>query len=282
MIKVFVTDMDGTLLNEDHIISPQVAEAIKTLQGQGIEFLIATGRSYHSANPLLAAHGIQAPMINLNGAIFTDTQGQGHHPLPLETSTVDQMIDFLNQENIQYSLMTEDYYYLPNPEAFIQGVKAIIKKGSQDLQSAFKFETELDYVRDLADYRLNPDQLPLKIMVITEDLAAQAAFKDQFENQSSLDITSSGPDNLEVTHQQAQKGLALEKYVQSKGWTLADTATIGDSLNDRSMLRMSPLSFAMANASDDVKEMARYIAPANTEDGVAQVIYDILAGIYTP
>ena len=55
-----------------------------------------------------------------------------------------------------------------------------------------------------------------------------------------------------------------------------EVATIGDSLNDRSMLRMAKYSYAMENAPDEVKAMARYAAPANTDDGVAIVIERLL------
>src|SRR5699024_12560543 len=91
-----------------------------------------------------------------------------------------------------------------------------------------------------------------------------------------LDSTSSGPDNLAVTHSKAQKGFAVAEYAASSGIAMEDVATIGDSLNERSMLQTAGHSYAMDNASPELKEMAKFIAPSHREDGVAVVIEEIL------
>ena len=101
--------------------------------------------------------------------------------------------------------------------------------------------------------------------------------RQYLSNFSDLDVTSSAADNIEVTHINAQKGLAVEAYAQSQGYTLDEVATIGDSLNDRSMLQMAKHSYAMDNAPDHIKAMAQNIAPANTIDGVAIILEQLIA-----
>ena len=116
---------------------------------------------------------------------------------------------------------------------------------------------------------------PLKIMLIDrrpEILESARHFLKDF----AIDMTSSGPDNLEITSLKAQKGLAIEAYCQHHGFTKHQVLTIGDSANDRSMLAMFPNSYAMANAGQAIKDLASYEAPSNAEDGVAHIIYQLL------
>ena len=75
MIKLFASDMDGTLLNEKHVISKENAHAVKQLQAAGIEFIIATGRDYNMVRFLLDPHDIQCRVIGLNGATVYDVDG---------------------------------------------------------------------------------------------------------------------------------------------------------------------------------------------------------------
>lgn len=58
MIKVIASDMDGTLLGDDHRIAPETLEAIKEAQKAGIRFMIATGRNFRGAMAELKDTGL--------------------------------------------------------------------------------------------------------------------------------------------------------------------------------------------------------------------------------
>ena len=75
MIKLIVSDMDGTLLDEEMEISYANASAIKRAQSQGIHFAIATGRDFPMAFPLLEKNDIRCPLIAHNGAQYFDENG---------------------------------------------------------------------------------------------------------------------------------------------------------------------------------------------------------------
>lgn len=290
MPRLFVSDMDGTLLNEEHVITERTANAIKKIQQAGIEFVIATGRAYNSARPMLDAYNIQCKMINLNGAAVYDLNGNIETKIPLEADTVNDMLRHLDETHTNYSIMTEEFLYVDDKEAFTNRLEGLLRKlqietntniQTDDAHSSdAQFIHELNFIKGMDEFKHTGASSTLKFMVFGEPSDNKLAnFKEVFEKYSDLDITSSSPDNLEITHSKAQKGFAVEAYANSQGISMDDVVTIGDSLNDRSMLQMAGHSYAMDNASPEVKTMAKFIAPSHREDGVAQVIEEILKNL---
>lgn len=288
MIKFFVSDLDGTLLNRQHVVSDKNAEAIHRLEEAGIEFMVATGRTYHSARPVLDVHGINCWMINYNGAAVFDQTGQAVQTHAIKDQTVKELIDYFISNNIEHSIMALNSLYIPNRDDFLAQIQKVIQEQSKRSDdntggisglTASQFEAETAVTYDLDDFELRSDNPVLKIMIMDKDHTKLKDYRKDLESYRDLDITSSGPDNLEVTHIQAQKGLAISEYVEERGYTMDNVLAIGDSLNDRSMLKMAGYSYAMDNASDEVKKIAKYTAPSNADDGVSYVIDQILADL---
>lgn len=273
--------MDGTLLNEHHVISDNTAKAIKKLQEHGVEFMIATGRSYASAKPLLDQHGIEAKMINLNGAANYNQNGQLLDYIPIEVSSFQDILSFCDEHQLEYLIMTEHHIYVKDVQAFIDRSIIFLKKlysdvPESDLSSDAQFIEEVNHVKAIDDFKIDEEHHPLKIMTFSKNPQVFVPFKEKFEAYEDLDITSSSLDNLEITHNAAQKGLAVEKYLLDQDFGLDQVLSIGDSLNDRSMLKMAKYGFAMDNASDEIKTITNYLAPSNRIDGVAQVIEAVI------
>jgi hydroxymethylpyrimidine pyrophosphatase-like HAD family hydrolase len=91
-----------------------------------------------------------------------------------------------------------------------------------------------------------------------------------------LEVSSSGHNNLEITHRNAQKGIALETFVKSKGIDISETMAMGDSFNDVSMLERVGRAVAMGNADYEIKTLCDVITATNDEHGVAQAILEVL------
>ena len=175
MVKLFVSDMDGTLLNEEHVVSERNAKAIKALQQAGIEFVIATGRAYNSARPMLDAHKINCKMINLNGAAVYNLDGDIETKIPLEIDTVKEMLNYLEETKTAYSVMTDKYFYVGDKEAFVNRVKGMLRKleiekytniETDDAYSSdAQFIHELAYIKDMSEFSYTDDTTALKFMI---------------------------------------------------------------------------------------------------------------------
>ncbi|MBF6978783.1 HAD family hydrolase [Aerococcaceae bacterium zg-BR22] len=274
MIKLFASDMDGTLLDQNHELNQTNADAIKALQAHGIEFIISTGRDYQSARNFLANYNIDCAMINLNGAQIYDEKGQLLEQCPINNATTQQVFDYLHEKQLAHSLTTRDQYYLSNKQEYLNHM--LQAHDEIDEVTLAQVTDKIMVTLEASDYQLSDDNPVFKMMVISDDAQALDKARIYLESFSDLDITSSGPGNLEITHIEAQKGLALAKYLARKHYSFEEVLTIGDSLNDRSMLAMCPNSYAMDNASDEVKAMAAYLAPSNVDNGVATIIHQLI------
>lgn len=284
MIKLFVSDMDGTLLNENHVISDRTAAAVKKLQETtDIEFMIATGRAFKSASVLTSAQGISCRMINLNGASIHEEDGSLTDSTPLLSSTVVEITKYLDHLDVDYAVSTTNNYYVSDFDGFLERISHFMDVKQSDLVDKETDEVTNSQllahygdVKPVSEMNLTSDNPALKLLLFSSDSNTLVKIREQLSQYSDLDITASAADNIEITHRDAQKGLAVEAYAKSQGYTMNEVATIGDSLNDRSMLQMAAYSYAMENAPERIKEMAKNIAPANTSDGVASVIETII------
>ncbi|EHR37168.1 Cof-type HAD-IIB family hydrolase [Facklamia languida] len=276
MIKLFASDLDGTLLGKDHQITPGNAQAVHDLQASGIDFIVATGRDLYSCRKLLAAANIQCDVIVLNGAAIYNRDDQLIFQQGLDVAVTQALVKDLNQRQLDYSIMGATHFYVRNIQDFYNRLMTTLHEDPQAETTNAQLRDQFGMVKSLDDYSLDQDP-PFKLMVMSKQAAALEAFKAEWQDEASLDITSSGPDNLEITHHLAQKGLAIQRYLQNKDYGLDQVASIGDSLNDRSMLQMTGYSYAMSNASSAVKQLAKDLAAPHDEDGVAQVIQMILS-----
>ena len=93
-IKLFVTDLDGTLLPSGAAVPPENIEAVKRAVDAGVIVTIATGRMYRAALPVAEALGVDVPIITYNGAMIKSTKGKVYYTNFLKPEIICQVIDF--------------------------------------------------------------------------------------------------------------------------------------------------------------------------------------------
>lgn len=275
MLKFFVSDMDGTLLGENHLISAETAKAVKTLQkNSDIEFLIATGRDYLSARPLLDLHEIECDLITLNGAATYNKDGKVTNTFAIDKEFVDEATSYLTELGVVFLLMGDNIYFTPDADGYIASMSSYIDVIEERfLEKDVKITSHTDLIKDLNEYeRLNKPDI-LKIFISSQDYNVLDEIRNKFKDYSEIFLTSSGDYNIEINAKGVHKAAAIRNHVEEKGFTMENVLAIGDSFNDLTMLEEAGFSYAMENARDEIKEAAQNIAPSNKEHGVAQVIY---------
>jgi Cof subfamily protein (haloacid dehalogenase superfamily) len=284
MIKCIATDMDGTLVSAEHIISEENKAAILAAQAKGIEVVVATGRSYEEASYVLRDSGIQCPMILVNGAEIRTKEGTliGDNPIA-KTEAID-IAKIFHELDIYFEVYTDKGTYTNDRE---KGLALIV-----DIFFSINPDADRDFVLEEAKVRFAegnihvvPSYEPLfrseehkilKFLVFSFDEEKLITAKKVLENFQQLAITSSARGNLEVTSIRAQKGVALEQFVKERGIRLEDTMAIGDNFNDVSMLSRVGRSVAMGNAAPEIKAMCHYVTLTNDESGVGKAILEAL------
>lgn len=276
--------MDGTLLNSQGMISEETKQAIQLAKEQGIEFLVATGRSWEEARYVLDKEEIDCAAICVNGAEIRSSKGEILHSIGMDGETAEKVAKVFDEVGMYYELYTPegtwtadeelgiqslvDIYHTANPSEDVEEIRDAVKK--RFTHSSLRIVDQYQEVFQAEDCTI------YKFLAFSMDEELLLKVSDRLREIEGIDVTSSGRHNIEVSHKQAQKGIALKEWTAKLGISLQDTMAIGDNYNDLSMLQIVGHSFAMGNAEQAVKQVCRYTTATNSEDGVAKAIRKLL------
>lgn len=281
MIKMIASDMDGTLLSSHLAISETNKEAVLEAQAQGIEFMVATGRAYSEAKPALDDAGIKCCMITGNGAQIFDENGEAIVTFSIDKKTTKEIMTTLREKNLYFELMTTNGVYAESQPQRVENFATLL--ANQVPHLTFKMaiamaSTHLNmlpvhYINNYDELLVDDSVEILKVIAFSDEgPKLLRPIADELEANGPLYVTASFPNNIEINHKDAQKGNAVKLMAEKRGIGLEDVMTIGDNFNDVSMLKVAGVSFAMGNAEEDVKKIAKYEADTNMNHGVGKAI----------
>jgi Cof subfamily protein (haloacid dehalogenase superfamily) len=206
--------------------------------------------------------GLDDPVVCYQGAVVAEpTTGRWlrHVPIPLQLAR--EAISALNNEGFGLNCYVGDELYVSEvtPEA----------RRYADFQSL-----ELHPVGDLLAWLGDP---PTKLVVIGDPEALddlEQRMLGRFEGR--LYISKSLPYFLEFASPEVTKATGLDFLSEHLGFARERTVAFGDGENDIELVDWAGYGVAVANAHDQVKEVADFVCPSVDEEGVAQVIESYL------
>lgn len=280
MVKFIASDMDGTLLNKDQKVSKENKEAIERAQKEGVEVIIATGRSYQEARFALDEAEIKCPIICVNGAVVYTKEGTIAASNLLDKDTVKRVVDYLEKIGIYFEIYTNHGTYTKDYENSIATIVDILLTANPDLDplkvtEQAKQRMEVSNIQSVGtfDELFQKDGMECyKFLIFSIDFEKLGEIASFLKENTTLAVSSSGRENLEVTSKDAQKGIALEKYVKQRGGSMTEAMAIGDNFNDVSMFERVGRSVAMGNAPAEIKAICDFTTDTNDENGVANAI----------
>ena len=284
MIKLIVSDMDGTLLAHDSSISKGNIEAIRYAQSKGVQFAIATGRDYSSLKGILEAHDLKCFSILGNGAQFCNENGEILSSAYFPKKCFKQVLQIFDELKIHYMIFTANGFYStaePNVvrDAFIDRCVVQFKRKREDyLDDGCNQDMacmKLKKIGDLDDF-INSSIDIIKVEAFNNDVSLIEKAKEKLQEIDGIAYLSSFDDHIEVTDKAAQKGLILENVIEELGYSKDEVMVLGDGLNDITLFERFKYSFAPGNANETIKAMAYQVVGACEEDGVSQAIYMML------
>ncbi len=259
MIKVIVSDMDGTLF-KDHKktifnLSDRNEEALKKLHNSNISFFVASGRMYKYGIKLLKDHHFTN--IICSGFNGSDIYDNGKSPIryTLDFNIVKDILDHLKDyKNLYIQVQTLDGNRIfNNPNLPI--VDTYRKQNS-----LFHLDNvvEIPMEEYLEIYR--PNNLS-KLSIILYDSNNQEEIYNIVKGiiNDNCFATISGPITIEIGNPNANKGVFIKYLQDTYHYSKDEIAVIGDAMNDLEMFPYSNFSFAMDSGRDEVKEKANYI-----------------------
>ncbi len=268
--KLIVTDMDGTVLGENHQITDENKNALKEAEKMGIKIVFATGRFHDSAKDHVNFLEEVMPIISSNGSIIK-------HPITNEvlySNFIDRdiclkIMDIIDGYNLRYQIYTDEKIlqkYETEEEMIF--MKEFIAKNFSD-------KTEITFKKDLREDVKNSNVLKFNIMEMENpELLNQARADLTFIK--NIEITSSWKNNLEIMSEGSHKGKAIEYLSCLLGIDRENIIAFGDNYNDLSMIEFAGTGVAMGNAEEEVKRIANHVTSRNEDSGVAKAINSLV------
>jgi Cof subfamily protein (haloacid dehalogenase superfamily) len=284
MIKCIATDMDGTLLNSMQQISEENKAAILKAQKAGVEVVVATGRSYQEATYVLNKKGITCPIICVNGAEVRSKEGEVISATPISKQVAREVAAKLEEMDIYFEVYTDKGTYSVDLEKAVSILVDIVVTANPEVDPEFVRQKAEARRRDglvhpIDDYETlfkNDEFRIYKFLAFSFDMDKLKAASESLKELEDLNVTKSGVENIEITHRNAQKGIALEAFVNARGISLSETMAIGDNFNDVSMFEKAGRAVAMGNASPGIKSLCDWVTDTNDESGVGKAILEVL------
>lgn len=285
MIKVIASDMDGTLLGDDHKPAKETLAAVQRACDAGIRFMIATGRNFPGAMTELEDSGLVCDYIVGSGAEVRNPQQQVVCVHPIRMELCRAIYEEVKDYPISVTFCTDgNDYKIGTPEEIEESLMLQMSLFFSNLPREELVHTEtyrriVKSTKTVADMdELEAAKVPVyKLFLYSEDKGMLDELNRRLQRNKEIAVASSFPTNLEITDVKAQKGPVLKEYIESLGYTMDEVMVLGDSLNDLSMIEMDfGATVAMENAEPEVRSAAKYITKSNTDLGVAYAIDELL------
>jgi len=261
-IKLVVSDVDGTLLTHDKVLTDGAKEAVGRLHAAGIGFTIVSSRPTIGMGFLIEPLSITLPIGAFNGSSIVDAELRPIEQHLIEPAAAQRSLDVLRAFGVDIWLFSNERWYTRNPDGeYVAHEKRAIKA---DPTIVDDFAPHLPEACKIVGASSDPALLQRCEAAMREAVGTDAtAVRSQTYY---LDVTPPGHD----------KGTFVDAMIKRLGISAAEVATIGDMENDLPMFARSGFSFAMGNAADDIKRHATHVTDSNERDGFARAVETML------
>ncbi len=261
MIKLIASDIDGTLLKEGTMeINKELFSTIRKLNEKGIAFVAASGRSIESMESLFEPVKNEIYFVSENGAYIRFQEEE----MSLVTIAEDIAEEFIHASRkipeVTIVASVKDMLYI---EGKNDKLYKLMSEG---------YRNNVEVVEDV----LKIEEPFIKISLYKKDAIMDVAEEQIKRWENQMNTMVAGSSWLDCVGRNVDKGKALHIIQQKLQITYEETMAFGDNHNDIGMLKEASFSYAVANAADEVKETAKYLAASNQEDGVLKILQNEL------
>jgi len=257
-ISALVSDVDGTLMTHDKVLTPGTREAVAALQARGIGFAPISGRPPRGMRMLVEPLALTAPIGGFNGGLITrpDLSPLEEHALAPDTAR--RAYELLRGYGLDVWVFSGRDWLLTDPDG--DRVAGEIRTVLYQPLVVKDFDGALETAYKIVGISNDPGFLARC------EIAAQAALG------RAASASRSQAFYLDITHPTANKGTGVRRLAALMGVPMTEVAVIGDGHNDLGMFAQSGLSIAMGNAPSEVQKQAHFVTASNDRDGFAQAV----------
>ncbi|ERK30305.1 Cof-type HAD-IIB family hydrolase [Clostridium intestinale] len=271
-IKVIIMDVDGTLTNSEKKITEKTKNALIRAQEEGVILVLASGRptsglmDYAKELKMDEHHGL---LVSFNGAKVVECQT--NKLLFNEAMSVKEgqaVLEHMKKFDVKPMIDKDDYLFVNDVYNCNVQYKDKPFNVIQYESRGGKFKLcEKDDLAAFADYPLN------KILTAGDPEYLKENYEEMMEPfKDTLSCMFTGPFYFEFTAKGIDKAKALDTVLIPMGYKKEEMIAFGDGHNDASMVKYAGIGIAMANAVEDLKEIADEVTLSNEDDGIAYAL----------
>ena len=270
-IRLIISDIDGTILDDQHQVDPNLKDMIPLLSREKIPFVLASARSPLGMEPIARELGLgDNPLACYNGALVIKGDPQAYETIiehPLDKKEIRTFLELVKTEfpSVSINLYSGKDWIANRLDKWVQIEAAIT--GERPM-----IQNELIPV-------LNA-QMPVHKLLLIDEAPVIQKLHDYLQTLGfpKTSFYLSKDNYMEVTAKHVSKEQALYEIAQHYQVPLEQVMTVGDNFNDLPMLRLAGLGVAMGNAPEAVKTEAKAVTKSNNEHGVAEAIKEYVLG----
>jgi Cof subfamily protein (haloacid dehalogenase superfamily) len=264
VIRLLLSDVDGTLVRSDKSLSPRTIDAVHALHAAGVHFAVTSGRPPRGMEMLVEPLSLTTPLAAFNGGLVVEPAMDVLAERVVPDDVVGSTIALLESFELSVWVYRGADWLVRDPD------------GTHVAREAHTVQFEPTVVDSFDDVEGGV----AKIVGVSDDHGAVAAAAGAAHDElgDHVSASRSQPYYLDVTHPHANKG-GVVRFLSERYEIPADAiATIGDMPNDVLMFALSGLSIAMGNAHREVQRAARRVTTTNDEDGFANAVERFILG----
>ena len=267
MYSLILTDIDGTLLQDDLTVAENTILAFRRAREKGIRIALSSGRYLHGLGFLKEEIGIDDIILSaINGALIKD-QDRYLYKDPIKKEVYEEAAKILKGRAKSLIAFSESQYAIDSTDEFYLLQQRICRQSGtrMDLSSYDEVSSALG-------------EQVYKLLLKDDNIANCAKIKNELLSimGDRAEIIASYPYNFEILPKGTDKANAVLILEKELGIPKEEMIAFGDWDNDAGMLSLVGAGFAMANGSERAKAAAKYVTKDNNSDGIYYALHDIL------
>ncbi|MGB6181101.1 MAG: Cof-type HAD-IIB family hydrolase [Rhodococcus sp. (in: high G+C Gram-positive bacteria)] len=267
-VRLFATDLDGTLLRSDRTISANSARAMADARAAGIEVVWATARARHSVHEFAGSSGFRGIAVCANGAVIIDLADG----TPVVTRTVGI------ESDIARTAIDRVRELVPGIAVAAVGPTSFVAENAYAELSVFSdHHRDPDTMRRAGHGFPTLDETLVKVVARHPTIDSVEVYRALVGRIDSVELTHSGAPYVEFAARGVSKAAALAILCEERGIDPSEVAAAGDARNDLAMLTWAGTAICPANAIPEVSSVADHVVASNDDDGIAQYLDTLVA-----
>ncbi len=257
-VGLLVSDVDGTLVTDDKVLTPAAVEAVKSLKAAGIAFTLTSARPPQGLRMLVDPLDLQLPLAGFNGGLIVNRDFNVLESYPIDRQVGQDGARLVLESGLDLWVYTENEWIVSAADGPHVAREAWIIKMAPQARPCTPADFEQSF----------------KIVGVSDDhdrIVAAAKLIDTHLG-NAVSATSSENAFLDITHPQANKGAVIHALSRRLDVPASRIVTIGDMPNDVLMFAQSGFSIAMGNAGAEVQAKASAVTASNQDDGFAKAV----------